>query len=218
LKATLLSLVILCAVGVAVAVYMDRGTPWTPASSAGEKIPASPAQMPELVSASQPALPLESGEPAAQASPIQTPAVLPASASTNNQASAPNPHRHLKRFFRTQLRPSLNEIASDFQAGEPARISVPLFDGNEAVVVVDNFTPYGERAGAFTGKVEGDEGSFVSIAFFEDAESGSIQFPAQNLVYAIQPEPDGSVLVGEVDIEAVATCGTCAGLVPGRGP
>jgi len=135
---------------------------------------------------------------------------------------APTPtdaeHRHFKRFFRTRLKPSLRDIAKEFQNGRPARIAVPLFDGKEAMVVVDSFTPYGEEGGAFSGKVEGDEGSFVNIAFYEDAESGSIQLPAQNLVYAIQPEPDGSVLIGEVDVAALGSCGSCAGPVPGKVP
>lgn len=147
--------------------------------------------------------------------PLDEPA---AGVATNNQAPAVQTHRHLKRFFRAQLKPALKEIAQDFQAGRPARISVPLFDGQEAVVVVDNFTPYGKEAGAFSGKVEGDPGSFVSVSFYEDAESGSIQFPAQNLVYTIQPEPDGSILIGEVDVDALGECATCRGSVPRPGP
>jgi hypothetical protein len=153
------------------------------------------------------------------APPFDQPAADAAnSAATNSQAPATQSHRHLKRFFRAQLKPSLKDIAQDFQAGRSARISVPLFDGQEAVVVVDNFTPYGKEAGAFSGKVEGDPGSFVSVSYYEDAESGSIQFPAQNLVYTIQPEPDGSVLIGEVDVAALGTCGTCRGSVPRPGP
>jgi hypothetical protein len=140
------------------------------------------------------------------------------SVGTNSQAPATQAHLHLKRFFRARLKPSLKDIAQDFQAGRPARISVPLFDGQEAVVLVDNFTPYGEEAGAFSGKVEDDPGSFVSIAYYEDAESGSIQFPAQNLVYTIQPELDGSVLIGEVDVSALGECATCRGSVPQPGP
>jgi hypothetical protein len=151
--------------------------------------------------------------------PLDEPAAGVAnSVATNNLAPAVQSHRHLKRFFRAQLKPSLKDIAQDFRAGRTARISVPLFDGDEAVVVVDTFTPYGEEAGAFSGKVEGDPGSFVSVSYYEDAESGSIQFPAQNLVYTIQPEPDGSVLIGEVDVAALGTCGTCRGSVPRPGP
>lgn len=161
-----------------------------------------------------PAPPPESEESTPQGQPPFSNSVSP----VLTQPQDPNPHRHLKRFFKTRLRPSLKEIARDFQAGRPARISVPLFDGKEALVVVDNFTPYGEEAGAFSGKIEGDPGSFVSVSFFEDAESGSIQFPAQNLVYTIQPEPDGSVVIGEVDVAALGTCGTCLGSVPIPGP
>ena len=197
----------------AAAWYFGLNSPQPPASSAAGGAPASPAQTPELVSAPTPG----SEEPTSP-----EPQVLPTSSNSVSpvltQPQDPNPHRHLKRFFKTRLGPSLKEIARDFQAGRPARISVPLFDGKEALVVVDNFTPYGEKAGAFSGKIEGDPGSFVNISFYEDAESGSIQFPAQNLVYTIQPEPDGSVVIGEVDVAALGTCGTCRGSVSIPGP
>jgi len=150
-------------------------------------------------------------EPVASAPTAEPPVTLAPQVVASVESRGPYPH--LKRYFRTRLKPSLREIAKEFQQGRPARISVPLFDDSEAVLVMDNFTPYGEDGGAFSGKVEGDDGSFVCISFFQDAESGSIQQPAQNLVYTIQPEPDGSVVVGEVDVEALGTCGSVPGAV-----
>lgn len=206
------ALLVLFAAGAIIALvfWFSGEVPTKPQNSGGATAASVPAARHAVAAATNP-------EPALP-NPGGTPLPLTSVPSVTIPTETDVEHRHFKRYFKTQLKPSLRDIAKQFQNGRPARISVPLFDGKEAIVVVDDFTAYGENAGAFSGKIEGDEGSFANIAFFDDAESGSIQFPAQNLVYAIQPVPDGSVLIGEVDVAALGACGNCGGPAAGKEP
>ena len=201
---------ILVLVVVAAALLLGKGVRSLPGAQAnGESVapPTSEAALPTVHA------PISGGSQS-----VSTVSSHASNAITGPSTPPVDPHRHLKRYFKTRLDPSLRQIADGFRKGQTAKISVPLFDGREAVVVVEDFTPYGQDGGAFDGVLEGDPGSFVSMAFYQDAESGSIQLPAQNLVYTIQPEPDGSVLVGEVDVAALGACGSCRSDVAVRRP
>jgi len=98
-----------------------------------------------------------------------------------------------------EFEPPLKEIAKEFQAGNPVSLSLPLFEGEETVILIDAFTPYGEDSGVLSGKMEGDEGGFVTLAFSGDAESGTIRSRVHKALYTIEPADNRSVLIGEVD-------------------
>lgn len=131
------------------------------------------------------------------------------------EATYEEEHNHVIRSYTTRLSPPLREVARFYRQDGAARFTMPLFDGREVTVVVDNFMEDGPDDGVVSGEVEGNEGSLVSLGFVGEAEAGTVQLPLTGEVYEIRPSPNGGVVISQIDATKLGTCGTCR---PAGGP
>ena len=96
---------------------------------------------------------------------------------------------------RMAMEPSLEEIAASWEE-DPERwspIVMPLPDGEEITVEIEEVDLIGESGGSFDGRVVGEPGSSVRLSFRGGAESGMIRRPEKDQVVRIIPDGDGVV-------------------------
>ena len=148
-------------------------------------------------------------ELAAEAGQADAPAQAGGATGVASMAAGDDDHHHIIRSYTAQLSPSLREVARRYRADGSARFVLPLFDGREITVTVDSFLEDGPDGGAVTGVVEGSEGSFITLGFVGEAEAGAVHLPESNEVYEIRPATGGQVVVAEIDVTKLGTCGTC---------
>lgn len=93
------------------------------------------------------------------------------------------------------MEPSLEEIAASWEEdpGSWSPIVMPLPDGEEVTVEIEEVELIGESGGSFGGRVVGEPNSSVRLSFRGGAESGLIQRPAIDQVIRIIPDGSGIV-------------------------
>lgn len=117
---------------------------------------------------------------------------------------------------RLAMEPSLAEIASDWEAN-PAQWSpvvMPLPDGEEVTVTVEQVELLGPSGGSFVGRVENEPESSVKLSFRGGAEAGVIRRPALDQLVRIVPDGDGAVRMQVSSLAAEETTRSPGTLFP----
>lgn len=118
-------------------------------------------------------------------------------------------HSAVVRSWSGAFEPSLKTIIDRYEAGELNRFTIPTFDGESVTVLISGTRATKLGAATLTGKVEGEPGSMVTLATFENAEAGGILLPSRNTTFEIRPTADGRIFFNEVDVHALGECHIC---------
>jgi hypothetical protein len=109
--------------------------------------------------------------------------------------------------------PPLKQLGREWLSEEGRRdFTMPLPDGEEAVVRVERFVSIGDDGGEFRGTLEGYPDSSVNLSYRGSGEAGSIRIPSENRLIRVFPGPEGEVVLSEVELDEAGPPGLPEGL------
>ena len=137
---------------------------------------------------------------------------------TNRREPPPDPETEppFEDWSRMVVEPSLQEIAYRWEADPQqwAPLILPMPDGSEVTMEVDEVELMGDDGGSFVGRVQDEPFSSVELSFRGRAESGTIRRPATNELVRMVPDGEGAVRMQVSSLSGEGQAGAGAGDFP----
>jgi len=136
-------------------------------------------------------------------------ATSPSGAPIRAEAEPEHAH-HLIRSREVSPGPSIRGIVAAYRETGRDQFTLPLFDGDSVTMTIVGAQEHKIGGSVVSGHVAGLPSSQVILAEKDGAISGSIRWPDQNRVYEVRPLAGGGIQIGEVDLDALGSCGVAA--------